>query len=440
MKNRLHGLTSAGFVIASVAVIATGCGAVPNLPGNIPGAGALPSVPKCPDLATVESALAFDYAKEFSIQADGAAKLRAGVAASVEMTGLNAKVDGDLKVACSGIVTDLGGKADFKTGTDACNAAAAAIADVKAKLGATLRVSLNVQPPVCRADINAMADCSAKCEVNATPGSVKVECEPGKASGQCDAQCKGTCDMTAAAACNGECRGTCDAEIKGSCSGTCNGKCDGKAGNGACGGLCEGKCEGGQVQATCKGKCGGTCNISGEAKCEGTCNGGCTVDFKAPKCTGEVQAPKVSAECKAQCDTKLTAKAECTPAKVGVAISGGADAKLVGTLKATMEKNLPAILRISIGMKDNLLRVKANGSAAVDGVRASISEVSKQAGAKAALVGGQITACVGGTFKAAGSAAASLEANVQVSVKVQASATASASGSGSAAGGAKTAE
>ena len=52
---------------------------------------------------------------------------------------------------------------------------------------------------------------------------------------------------------------------------------------------------------------------------------------------------------------------------------------------------------------------------------------------KASMIGGQITACLGDTFKGALGAAGSLKANVKVSVDVKASA--SASGSGSAKGG-----
>ena len=155
--------------------------------------------------------------------------------------------------------------------------------------------------------------------------------------------------------------------------------------------------------------------------------------MKAPKCSGEVKPPKMSAECKASCDTKVSAKAECTPAQVGVNITGGADAALAGKLKGTLEKNLPLVLKVAIGMKDNAVRVSGNGKAVVEGVQASITEIAGQAGAKGAMVGGQLTACLGGTFKGAADAAASLKGSVDVSVKVSASASAS----GSAGGGTK---
>jgi hypothetical protein len=415
------------FVVVALSPALIDCQNIPKVPGVD-----VPAIPKCPDLSTVDAALGFDYAKEFSLQADGAAKLRAGVAGSLEMQGFAASIEGDLKGACAAIATDLGNAGPFKDSQAACDAAAKAITDTKNKIGASVRVAMTLTPPVCRAELKATADCFAKCDAKVTPGSVKMECEAGKLSGQCDAQCTGKCDLQASAKCDGECRGTCDADIKGSCSGTCNGKCDGKAGKAACAGVCEGKCEGGNVQATCSGKCDGNCKMNAAAKCDGTCTGSCSAEFKAPKCAGEVKAPEVSAECRAHCDTQVSAKAECSPAKVGIAISGGTDTKALALLKATLEKNLPRVLKVSIGMKDNAARVQANGTAAIDGVQASVSEIAKQAGARAAVVGGQITACLGGTFKGAADAAGSIRANVAVSVKVQASVSASGSAGGSA--------
>jgi hypothetical protein len=418
------------FVVPVLSVIALSpalldCQNLPKVPGV-----EIPSIPSCPDVGSVQSSLAFDYQKEFSLQAEGAAKLRAGVAASLEMQGFALQVDNDLKVACSGIATDLGNPGPFKDGQAACDAALKGITDAKTKLGASLKIALTLNPPICRAEMKVMADCVGKCDVKMNGGSAKVECEKGKLSGTCEAQCQGKCDLQAATKCDGECRGTCDAEIKGSCAGTCNGKCDGKASKASCAGVCEGKCEGGNVQATCSGKCGGSCKFAAAAKCDGTCNGSCSAEFKAPKCTGEITPPEASAECKAQCDTQVSAKAECSPAQVGISITGGTDTKILGTLKATLEKNLPLVLKVSIGMKDNAVRVQANGKAAISGVEASVSEVAKQAGARAALVGGQITACLAGTFKGATSAAASLQANINVSVKVQASVSASGSAGG----------
>jgi hypothetical protein len=147
----------------------------------------------------------------------------------------------------------------------------------------------------------------------------------------------------------------------------------------------------------------------------------------------------MSAECKGSCNANVTAKAECTPAKVGLVITGAADADAAGKLKATLEKNLPAVLKIAIGMKDGAIKMAGNVKDIVAGVQGSIKDIAASGGgAGAALTVGNITACVGGVFKGAAGAAANLSANVDVSVKVSGSA--SASGGGSGAAGGKTAE
>ncbi len=409
------------------------CGAAQDLAGkNLPGpAGDLAAAGKCPDL-NASALAALDFANEFKISAEGAAKLKAGVLASVELKEYSAKIDADLKGACGAIAGDLGAGGDFKSGEDACRAAVKVIGEVKAKLGANLRIALAVKPPVCRVDMNVMADCAAKCDAKVTPGSAKVTCEGGQLSGKCDANCEGSCDVSGGASCNGDCSGSCDATMKGTCSGTCNGKCDGKDSKGACAGTCEGKCEGGTVQGSCTGKCGGSCKMKAAAKCEGTCTGKCSAEFKEPKCAGEVKPPEMSAECKGHCDAQVNAKADCTPATVGVSVVGGADAALQAKLKGTLEKNLPLVFKVAIGMADSAPKVAASGKVAIDGIQGSVQEIASSAGDKAALVGGRITGCFGATFKGALDAAASVKANVSVSVDVKASASASGSASGAA--------
>ncbi len=403
------------------------CGALPKgLPGP---AGDLAAAGSCPDLS-VDALANLDFSKEFKISAEAGAKLKAGVIASVEIKDFAAKVDADLKAACGGIAKDLGAGAEFKSGEEACKAAAKAMGDVKAKFGANAKIAVAIKPPVCRADLNVMADCAAKCDAKVSGGKAKVECEPGKLSGSCDANCEGSCEVEAGAACNGECSGSCDAQMKGTCSGKCNGKCDGKDSKGAaCAGSCDGKCEGGTVQGECKGKCGGSCKLAAGAKCGGTCNGKCSTEMKAPKCTGEVKPPEMSAECKGQCDAKVSAKAECSPASVGISIVGAADAKAAENFKATLEKNLPIVLKVAIGLAESVPKLAVSGKAAVEGVQASVTDIAKSAGASAAMVGTRLTGCFAGTFKGAIDGAASLQANVNVSLDVKASASGSAGGS-----------
>jgi hypothetical protein len=416
-------------LVASCGAAQGAMGAASDVTGGAVGA-------KCPDLTKVESIMAFDFASNFKISAEAGAKLRAGTAAAVEIKGFADQIDADLKAACGGIAKDLGQTGEMKDGKQACDLAIKGIGAFKAKMGANAKVALVIKEPKCQASMNVMADCAGKCDAKVKPGSAKVECEPGKLSGKCDASCKGTCEVQGGAKCDGQCSGSCDAEIKGSCSGTCNGKCDGKDSKAACSGTCEGKCEGGSVKGECKGKCGGSCQMKAEAKCEGTCTGGCSAEFKEPKCTGEVKPPEMSADCKAHCDADMQAKAECTPAQVGLVITGAADAKAAADFKATMEKNLPLVLKIAIGMGERAAKMAANVSAVVDGIQGSVKEIAATSGdaTKSAMIGGQITACLGETFKGAIGAAGSLKANVNVSVDVKASASASGSAGGSAGG------
>lgn len=429
-----------GFTTATLVPLVASCGAAQGAMGaasDVTG-GALGG--KCPDVTKVESILAFDFASNFKISAEAGAKLRAGTAAAVELKGFADQVDADLKAACGAIAKDLGQTGEMKDGKQACDLAIKGINGVKAKLGANAKLALVVKEPKCSASLDAYASCAGKCDAKVKPGSAKVECEPGKLSGKCDAQCKGTCEVQGGAKCDGQCSGSCDAEVKGSCSGTCNGKCDGKDSKGACAGNCEGKCEGGTIKGECKGKCGGSCQMKAEAKCEGTCTGGCSAEFKEPKCTGEVKPPEMSADCKANCDADIAGKMECTPAQVGITIAGATDTKAAADLKATLEKNLPLVFKIAIGMGERAGKVAANVSAVVDGIQGSVKEIAATSGdaTKASLVAGQITACLGDTFKGAINAAGSLKANVNVSVDVKASASASGSAGGSAgAGGGK---
>ncbi len=139
--------------------------------------------------------------------------------------------------------------------------------------------------------------------------------------------------------------------------------------------------------------------------------------MKAPKCSGTVKPPEMSAECKANCDAKVNAKVECTPASVSVSFSGAADAEAGSKLKGAIEKNLPGILKVTLGMKGRLEAVVANVKASIEGVQAAV-----KGGGSAAL-------------KIAGCFAASLKAQADASVSINVSVKASASASGSAGAG-----
>jgi len=393
--------------------------------GGIPGAGNLPGGGSgaCPNMSNPDEIAAFDWAGNYKVDAKVDGQLKAGLGAAADLQALAGSLDADLKTACGGMVTDLGGAADFKNGEDACKAAAKIIGEVKGKLGAKLKLVVDAEPPKCSASLDIVADCAAKCDVSASGGSAKVECEPGKLQGECSAQCEGRCDVSGGMKCEGTCSGKCDAQMTGSCGGTCDGKCDGKAFKGSCAGKCDGKCDA-EVKGSCGGSCSGSCELKAKAECKGTCSGSCSVEMKAPKCTGTVTPPKVSADCKAKCDAHASAKAECTPAHVVVRIEGGADVALQGKLKLTLDKNLPLLLKVALGMAD-----RAKATAEGVGVVVSGAQAAVQGAVSASPVtGAQLGACVSAPLKGAVDAAASVKASVSVSVNVSASASASGSG------------
>lgn len=399
-------------------VVGSSCDMGTATPGDLASAAA-----GCPDTSSVSAAAKADWAGTFGIDAKAGAKIKSGVEAALELKGFAAKLDADLKGACGGLATDLGKGGEFGSGTDACKAAMSALGEAKAKIGAGAKIRLDVEPPRCSASMDAYADCVGKCDVDVDPGKVEVKCEPGKLAGTCDAECKGTCDISGSAKCEGKCSGKCDAKFSGTCGGECNGKCDGKTQSGGqCNGKCEGSCSA-QASGTCGGNCSGSCKLSGSAKCSGTCHGECSVQMKAPKCEGKMEPPKASAECNAKCDAKVTAEVECTPAQIVVAFDGKFDAAAAAKYKAALQKHLPGVLKIAIGLKDQAVGVAGNVKVVVDGVQATIKSMSD------AQVGARLAACVAAPFKAAFDAAASVQANVSVSVDVQASASGSASGS-----------
>jgi len=399
-----------------------------KMPGGLPSAPSVPGMPgNCPDMANVDAVANFDWAKEFKLDASASAKLKGGLTAAINLKGLAMEIDGDLKAACGNLAKDLGATGDFADGKSACEAAVKVMGEARAKMGASAKASLVVQPPHCSASIDAYADCAGKCDASVTPGKADIKCEGGEISGTCDAKCSGKCEMSAAAACDGTCEGSCDAHFTGKCDGNCAGKCEGKDSKGECKGKCEGSCDA-AGNGECKGKCGGSCKLKGEAKCEGQCSGKCSAEMKAPQCSGTVQPPKVSAECKASCDAKVSGKLSCSPAKVALRIEGAADAAITAKYKGAIEKNLPAILKIAIGMKDRAGAIAGSVQGVVEGAQATVKASTGGGPAMTAA----LTACVMAPFKGAIDAAASIKANVNVSVDVKASASASGSAGGKA--------
>jgi hypothetical protein len=395
--------------------------------GGLPGVPGMPG--SCPADLNDPSAI---MQANFGLQGELEGKVKAALAAGANLKNLAAEVEADVSLACGNLAKDLGASDDEiapkeegpgKKAEAACTAAVSALGKVKAAAKGSIK--LDVQPPKCSASMNAMAECAGECDANVKGGSAEVKCEGGEISGTCEAECKGSCTVEAGAECSGECggscEGTCEANFSGQCGGNCEGKCDGKDSKGACKGTCEGKCDAqsnGSCGGTCKGKCSASCTMEAKAKCEGTCSGGCSAEIKEPKCSGEVKPPEMSAECKASCDAKVSGKVECIPAKVSVKLEGAADASAAGKLKAAIEKNLPAILKITLGMKGRIEGAIASVKASIEGVQAAV----KGGGQAALKVGG----CLVASLKA--------QADASVSLNVSVSASASASGEAGAGG------
>lgn len=400
----------ASLTILSAPLLLADCGkGMPKMPGG-----------SCP--ANIADASALMDAN-FGLEASLEGKVKAALAAGANLQKLAAEMEAEVAMACGNLAKDLGAEVPAaeegpgKKAEAACTAATTAIGELKAKASGTLVVK--AEPPVCSASMSAVADCSAKCDASFDPGSAKLECEGGEISGKCSAECSGKCSVEAGAQCEGSCSGTCngkcDAEISGKCDGTCNGKCDGKDSSGKCAGNCDGKCDGtanASCSGSCSGQCSASCTMQASGSCEGSCSGECSAEFEAPRCSGEIKPPEVSAECQANCDAEVKANMECTPGGLFVKVEGAADAEAAGKLQAALVANLPALLKVSIGMKDKAAGVVGNVKASLEGVQAAV-----QGGGKAAL-------------KVAGCFAASLDAQakaaVQIDVSVKASASASA--------------
>lgn len=397
--------------------------------GGLPGVPGVPMPAKCPDMKDPSAILK----ASFGLKGDLEGKVKGGIAAAAELQGLAALIEGDVVMACSNLAKDLGASdADLKPAEEgpgkkaehACNVAVKFLGTAKAEAKAAGSIKVDVKPPVCSASLDATADCAASCDASVKGGGAEVKCEGGEISGKCDAECKGSCTAEAGGECSGECggdcSGSCEAGFSGECGGKCDGKCDGKDSKGAaCKGKCEGKCDsGGKGSCTgkCSGKCSASCKMTAQAKCSGTCSGGCSVKMKEPKCSGKVEMPKVSAECKSNCDAKVSAKASCTPASVKVSFSG--DAKAGAKLAGALEKNLPLLLKVAVGMKARAEGAVASVKASVEGVQAVV-----KGGGDAAI---KVGACIAMALKA------QVDASVSINVSVKASA--SASGSASAGG------
>lgn len=332
-----------------VAVTTNGCSAVQNAQAGL----------CCPEYATGDlNAVAAKV--DVSIQGN----FRAFAQAATDMEAVAHSAIGDVATACMNIAVDLG---EDPTGftPDGTKGAAPELVQAAnywcpkavAKISAA-NMTVVFEPPVCTASVQASANCQARCDVNAKC-DVKLN-PPTCTGGSLVVDCKGQCDVTATepkiectGSCGGKCEGSCTAQgsVAVDCDGTCEGTCaaggstggTGIQGDGSCKGTCSGKCT---MRSTASLTCSGTCTGKCDASCKTTggsasvqCSGKCTVDAEPLECKGgKLEGGcKVDAQCQANCNASVSARAECKPGKVTV--SGNGDAII-----ATLQKNLPPLI------------------------------------------------------------------------------------------------
>ncbi|HXI56168.1 MAG TPA: hypothetical protein VNO55_08920, partial [Polyangia bacterium] len=82
---------------------------------------------ECPDLSDRSALTSADWSGDFSISDDEAKTLTGALVAALGVQTLSAKLEGEVKTACAGIVHDLGSHGDMEGVEGACAAAVRAI-------------------------------------------------------------------------------------------------------------------------------------------------------------------------------------------------------------------------------------------------------------------------------------------------------------------------
>jgi len=266
------------------------------------------------------------------------------------------------------------------------------------KVAAQLEVVVDAQPPVCEVSMEAYAQCTAECEVEIEPGQVELECTGGEIRGGCSATCSGYCAL--------EARGQCTAQCEGTCSGECLGQCRAYGPNGECAGYCDGEC---------RGTCQGSCVAQVDGQCRGECRGECSVEWERPRCTGQVRPPRASAECRAACDARLDARAECTPGYANVEVWGNVESNVeerLGRIRQALQAGLPSIR----AAQQKLVLMRRAGQ--------EMARAGRGLPAAVADVGVNAVSCVGQSLAAVANASVDVSVSIDVSASVAASASA----------------
>lgn len=310
-------------------------------------------------------------AAQYSANARVNAKVAAFVAASSDLVQVSLAMESLAAEACRRMGADLGlSSAQMAPPRDEAGAAARAAcgalsARIDEILSAGVQVRAQATAPQCSANVQAKARCEGTCNVEVDPGQIVAQCEPGKLSGYCQGRCTGSCE--------------------GNCQGDCDGQCSARDASGRCTGQCQGNCSGG---------------------CDGTCHARCEGQWQSPRCEGHVTPPSADAECNASCNARASLQAECTPAQVTV--SASQNTEQVARLIATLQANLPYLLKAEIGLGRRIV----GDARTVVQVGAELPRVIGDAGAQA-------LACV------AAASSASVKASARINVSIEASASVS---------------
>jgi hypothetical protein len=316
-----------------------------------PGGGA-PGVPgKGGKSGSVDPNTCGNYAAS-----EAGAKLKAFLEATVELNDAVAEIEGEVKVSCAAIASELGVPAEGDTKTVCENVANAIRENLSAGLKGEAVLKIDYKPAVCEVKADVAAEAAAKCEA--------------KASADVQVTCTGTCE--------------------GTCSGTCKGECagSGKAGGGG---------------AAASGECAGQCN----GTCEGSCSGGC-------QGSADVQA---SAECEAKAEVTANVKAECTEPELTIAwdAKAVADAPKVEKVAAALKAGLPKLIAISAKLKGPVGLAFKTWAGSAKSLAKSSGKLYSSLGDQATCVAGQLSAAAGMVGGIEGSMSVSVEASASVS-------------------------
>lgn len=353
----------------------------------------------------------------FGTSAD-AQKIQAFLQATIDLSRAVTEVHDGMLASCTAIGRDLGlSERDYVAMTageprvtTVCRRVIAEVQSViRAGLPSGARLTLAIAPPVCRVDLQAHAQCYARCTATASvmvprcTGTVVADC-----AGSCDAYCAGSCS----GGCTGQCSGTCSGSCSGTCVGTCMGTCSQTDGAGRCIGTCTGTCTG-SCSANCTGSCSGTCTAGCQGTCTGQCRGMCSVASNV-RCEGTWEA-QADVQCDAACRAQVQARAECTPARVGVAASvmtNPAGTERLRVLMVSLQTNYPEFVRNAQRVSTLLTMTVPAFATSLQGATDAARNVSATA-----------AACMVRAVGVAADTAATFNATVQVNVQFTAAVT-----------------